>query len=220
MLPRTLVTATIALSLAACSAPAATTSPAATPGGEPADSGSVKVSSDNDGTKAASDTGAAKPASDTAAAGDFSLQERDYFTKTQHILEQSGKALTAKCLEGPDTRPGTAGAITFDLDKPTWKGHVVQDKSHSENENNDVLQGEDLARCQAAEMALKVVCGTPEGKKAVGAKIKKVVCAYSEAADPGISLSGGTLRLELNGKKVRGQGDIETLTKTYLGKNL
>jgi hypothetical protein len=215
MLPRTLLAAALGLSFAACGAPAATPSPAtpspaAAPSGEPVDTGSIKISHDPSEAKATSD----------ATAGDFSLKERDYFTRIEHVLQQSGKALTVKCLEGPDTRPGAAGAITFDLDKPTWKGHVVQDKSHSESENNDALQGEDLARCQAAEMALKVVCGTPEGKKAVGAKVQKIVCAYSDAAEPSMSLSGGTLRLELNGKKVRGQGDIETLTKTYLGKTL
>jgi hypothetical protein len=166
------------------------------------------------------------PPRDAATAGaelstaEYTLDERDFLTSIQPILEQSGKAMTMKCLEGPTTRPGSGGAITFALDTGTLRGHVVQNKAHSEVENDDTLQGTLLSKCQAAEYVVKNLCDTEEGKKAVKAKIQKVVCAHGDSAPSSISLSGGTLRVVVNATKNKYPSEVETLARGYLQKNL
>ncbi len=159
----------------------------------------------------------ASSASDAAASStDFTLAERDHFVRIQNLLDNTGKGITSSCVR--DGEQG--GPITFELDKPTWKGHVVTDKQHTETENNDALQGAGLFKCEGTSMAIKRVCGSAEGRKAIQAKVKKIVCSHISSPEPTMSLAGGVLSVGVNATKVKGNGDVETLTKDFLGKNL
>jgi hypothetical protein len=209
------IAVTLAVLASACGAPASNAA-STTPESAAATPASAAATPEGAGPSVAVESVKA-PTTEAPPAADFNLAERDHFTRIQPTLDQYGKSITGSCFEEHGKVPG---AILFELDKATWKGHVVVDKARSAADNDDTLQGVNLTKCQGAEYSIRRACGSPEGKKAVQAKIKKVVCSYTASPEPTIGLSDGVLSVGVNALKSRGNSDIEVLTKTFLGKNL
>jgi hypothetical protein len=138
----------------------------------------------------------AKPASDSAGsasssgAGEWSLAEKEYWSKLQEELDGSVKAANNRC--------GSKMVAAFD--KESFRGQF--------NENNGSYGLSSYARshCEAAASAIDDICMTVNGneeranmaKSAVQSKVAVVECRWGGKGKQAINLSGKKLTVTID----------------------
>jgi hypothetical protein len=135
----------------------------------------------------------AKPASDTASsspAGEWSLAEKEYWSKLQEELDGHVKLANNRC--------GAKIAGTFD--KESFRGQF------NENNGSFGLSGYARAHCEAAAGAIDEICMTTNGneeranmaKSAVQSKVSVVECRWGGKGKQAMSFSGKKLTVTID----------------------